>query len=94
METTTKNAKAVGMDAAKTTSERVVLKTTEVTRDLIGSKIADKITSAGKPKNKGKEEDNYTNKSQEIYVPPEKHQQIEKHKVGISKNYKPIRQHI
>ena len=94
METTTKNAKAVGMDAAKTTSKRVVLKTTEVTRDLIGSKIADKITSAGKPKNKGKEEDNYTNKSQEIYVPPEKHQQIEKHKVGISKSYKPVRQHI
>ena len=58
METTTKNAKAVGMNAAKTTSKRVVLNTAEATRDLIGNKIAGKITSASKPKNKGKEKDN------------------------------------
>ena len=58
MEATTKNAKAVGMNAAKTTSKRVVLNTAEATRDLIGNKIADKITSASKPKNKGKEKDN------------------------------------
>ena len=58
METTTKNAKAVGMNAAKITSKRVVLNTAEATRDLIGNKIADKITSASKPKNKGKEKDN------------------------------------
>ena len=58
MEATTKNAKAAGMNAAKTTSKRVVLNTAEATRDLIGNKIADKITSASKPKNKGKEKDN------------------------------------
>ena len=46
------------MNTAKTTSKRVVLNTTEATRDLIGNKIADKITSASKPKNKGKEKDN------------------------------------
>ena len=33
-------------------SKRVVQKTAEATRDLIGNKIADKITSIGKPKEK------------------------------------------
>ena len=46
MDTATKT----GIDAAKTTSKRVVQKTAEATGDLIGNKIADKITSAGKPK--------------------------------------------
>lgn len=36
-------------------------------------KNCSKITSAGKPKNKGKEKDT---KTQEIYIPPEKRQQI------------------
>ena len=39
-----------GNDAAKTVSKRVVQKTAEATRDLIGNKIADKITSIGKRK--------------------------------------------
>ena len=39
-----------GMDAAKTTSKRVVQKTAEATGNLIGNKIADKIISLGKPK--------------------------------------------
>ena len=43
-----------GTDAAKTTSERVVQKTAEATGDLIENKIADKITSIGKPQGKGK----------------------------------------
>ena len=37
-----------GMDAAKIASERVVQKTAEATGDLIGNKIADKITLIGK----------------------------------------------
>ena len=57
-------------DAAKTTSKRVVQKTAEATGDLIGNKIADKITSIGKPKEKK------INKVEEIYIPPEKRQQI------------------
>ena len=57
--------------ATKTASERVVQKTAEATGDLIGNKIADKITSIVKPKEKGK-----TNKTEEIYIPPEKRQQI------------------
>ena len=38
------------IDAAKTASKRVVQRTTEATEHLIGNKIADKITSIGKPK--------------------------------------------
>ena len=48
MDTATKT----GINAAKATSKRIVQKTAETTRDLIGNKIADKITSIGKPKDK------------------------------------------
>ena len=41
----------------------------EATGDLIGNKIADKITSIDKSKEKEK-----TNKAEEIYIPPEKRQ--------------------
>ena len=61
LETATKT----GIDAAKTASKRVVQKTAEGTGDLIGNKIADKITSVGKSKEK-------TNKTEEIYISPEK----------------------
>ena len=67
MDTATKTE----IDAAKTASKRVVQKTAEATGDLIGNKIADKITSIGKPKEKEK-----TNKAEEIYIPPEERQQI------------------
>ena len=64
-------ATKTGIDAAKTASKRVVQKTAEATGDLIGNKIADKITSIGKPKEKNK-----TKKTEKIYIPPEKRQQI------------------
>ena len=48
MDTATKT----GIDTAKTASKRVLQKTAEATGDLIGNKIADKITSIGKPKEK------------------------------------------
>ena len=67
MDTATK----IKMDAAKIVSKRVVQKSTEATEDLIGNKIADKITSLGKTKSKEKEDER-----QEIYIPPEKRQQI------------------
>ena len=66
-------ATKAGIDGAKTASKRVVQKTAEATRDLIGNKIVDKITSVGKSKEKEKEK---TNKPEEIYIPPEKRQQI------------------
>ena len=64
-------ATKTGIDAAKTASKRVVQKTAEATGDLIGNKITDKITSVGKTKEKEK-----TNKPEEIYIPPDKRQQI------------------
>ena len=70
MNTTTKT----GIDASKTASKRVAQKAAEATGDLVGNKIADKITSLGKSKSKEKEDE--TNKNQEIYIPPEKRQQI------------------
>ena len=42
------NATKTGIDAAKTASGRLVLNIAEATKDLIGNKIAYKITSAGK----------------------------------------------
>ena len=47
-------ARKTGINAAKIASKRVVQKTAEATRDLIGNKIADKITSLGKTKSKGR----------------------------------------
>ena len=44
--------------------------------DLIVNKIADKITSAGKATNKGKENEDETNEIQEIYIPSANRQQI------------------
>ena len=67
MDTATKT----GIDNAKTASKKVVQKAAEGTGDLIANKIADKITSIGKPKEKEK-----TKEKEEIYLPPEKRQQI------------------
>ena len=64
-------ATKTGIDAAKTASKQVAQKTAKATGDLIGKKIADKITSLGKTKSKEKEKE-----EQEIYIPPEKRQQI------------------
>ena len=70
-------ATIIGMDAAKTASKRVVQKTAEATGDLIGNKITDKITPLGKTKSNGKESGKENGKEkQEIYIPPEKRQQI------------------
>ena len=41
-------ATKTGVDAAETASKQVAQKTAEATQDLIGNKIADKITSLGK----------------------------------------------
>ena len=67
MDTVTKT----GIDVVKTASNRVVQKTSGATGDLIGNEIADKISSLGKTKNKEKKD-----KRQEIYISPEKGQEI------------------
>ena len=89
-------ATKTGIDAAKTMYKRLDQKTAEVIGHLIGNKIADKITSIGKPKEKEK-----TKEIEEIYISPEKRQQIiddlrfflaqnvaPLYKNGISKNCK------
>ena len=67
MDTATK----AGIDAAKTASKRVVQKNAEATGHLIWNKIADKITSIRKSKEKEKPKE-----TEEIYISPEKRQQI------------------
>ena len=64
-------ATKTGTDATKTASKRVVQKTVEATRDLIWNKKADKITSIREPK-----ENKKAKKMEEIYIPPEKRQQM------------------
>ena len=71
------SATKTGKDFAKAASERIIQKTSEATGDLIRNKIADKITSLGKSKNKkGKDEMNVMEETKQIYNPPEKRQQI------------------
>ena len=51
---------------AKKAGKKIVQKSSEATGDLIGNRIADKITSMGKSKNK--EEKDETNEVEEIYI--------------------------
>ena len=67
-------ARKARIDAAKTASKQVVQKTVVATGNLIENKLADKITSIGKTKSKENE-----NERQEIYITPEKRQQIIDH---------------
>ena len=59
------------IDAAKAASKQVVQKPAEATGVSIGNKIADKVILLGQGKSKEKEDER-----QEIYIPPEKRQQI------------------
>ena len=59
------------IDATKTASKRVVRKTAGATWNLIGNKIANKITSGRKSKIVDKRK-----KEEEIYISPEKREQI------------------
>ena len=82
----TDTAIKTGKDFAVITGKKIVHKSAEATGDLIGNKIADKITSMGcskelcsavKPRSKKeKDETNIMEETQEIYIPPEKRNQI------------------
>ena len=53
----------------------MLTKSAEATGDLIGNKIADRITKS--PRNKARKEDDRTmEETQEILIPPEKREQI------------------
>ena len=64
--------KKEGTDFAKTAGKKILPRSPEATGDLIGNKIADKITSLGKSKNK----ENEINEPEKIIIPSEKRQQI------------------
>ena len=80
------SAKKPTTDARKTASKRAIQKTAEVTGDLIGNNIADKITSVSKKKPakelrnndeaKEEEEDVEITTHKKRYVSPEERQQI------------------
>ena len=84
----THTAIKTGKDFATIAGKKIVHKSAEATGDLIGNKIADKITSMGhskelgpavKPRSKKeKDETNIMEETQEIYIPPEKRKQIMK----------------
>ena len=73
------SAKKSTTDAIKTASKRAIQKTAEATGDLIGNKIADKITSISKKKsnnNNNNDEDVELTTHKKRYICPEERQQI------------------
>ena len=62
----------------KTASKSAIQKTAEATGDLVGNKIADKITSAPKKSNNEKIQSNEVNNEipKERYISPKERQQI------------------
>ena len=66
------SAKKSTTNVIKTASKRAVQKTAEVKGDLIGNKIADKITSVSKKPRDNDEKET----PKERYISPEKRQQI------------------
>ena len=74
------HAKDSATDALKTSSKRVIQKTAAVTSDLIGKKIADKMTKVSKtfPQNNSKTINNEHDKEipKERYISPDESQEI------------------
>ena len=73
------SAKKSTTDAIKTASKRAIQKTAEATDDLIGNKIADKITSVSKKPNNiniNNNEDEEIDIPKKRYISPEERQQI------------------
>ena len=69
------NSLSAGKDFAKIAGKKVLTKSAEATGDLIGNKIADRITKSARKK-KQKEDDRIMEETQEISIPPEKREQI------------------
>ena len=72
-------AKKSATDAIKTASNRAIQKTAQATRDLVGNKIADKITSVSKKSTKklpNIDEDVELTTHKKRYILPEERQQI------------------
>ena len=65
------NSLSAGKDFAKIANKKVLTKSAEATGDLIGNKIADRITKSARNKEQ-KEDDRIMEETQEIIIPPEK----------------------
>ena len=62
-------------DFAKIAGKKVLTKCAEATGDLIGNKIADRITKSTRNKAQ-KEDDTLMEETKELIIPPEKREQI------------------
>ena len=69
------NSLSAGKDFAKIAGKKVLTKSAEVTGDLIGNKIADRITKSARNKEQT-EDDRIMEETQEIIISPEKREQI------------------
>ena len=69
------NSLSAGKDFAKIADKKVLTKNAEATGDLIGNKIADRITKSTRNKDQ-KEDDRIMEETQELFIPPEKREQI------------------
>ena len=69
------NSLSTGKDFAKIAGRKVLTKSAEATGDMIGNKIADKITKSTRNKAQ-KEDDRIMEETQELIIPPEKREQI------------------
>ena len=69
------NSISAGKDFAKIAGKKVLTKSAEATGDMIGNKIADRITKSSRNKAQ-KEDDRIMEETQELIIPPEKRQQI------------------
>ena len=69
------NSLSTGKDFAKIAGKKVLTKSAEATGDLIGNKIADRITKRTRNKAQ-KEDDRIIEETQEILIPPENREQI------------------
>ena len=72
------NSLSAGKDFAKIAGKKVLTKSAEATGDMIGNKIADRITKSTR-NNAQKEDDRIMEETQEIIIPPEKGEQIIKY---------------
>ena len=79
-------AKESATDAIKTVSKRAIQKTAEATGDLIGNKIADKITSVSKKKSDN-DDDVKVATHKKRYISPEERQQVIDELRLVPKNY-------
>ena len=69
------NSLSTGKDFAKIAGKKVLTKIAEATGDLIGNKIADRMTKSARNKEQ-KEDDRIMEETQEIIISPEKREQI------------------